>query len=255
MPSLHLLGTGAGLLNPERNASSYLLDLGDRDVLLDAGEPVSATLARRDFDWSRLHGIVITHTHADHCGGLPMLVQQLHLSGRTNPLDIYGPPEYVERLREHWGVHYLLHEAMKFEVRPHALEPGVPFELCGVSFLPSPTQHLQPAAGKVAEFGYPNRCEAFALRMQVDAVALFYSGDVGSFDDVRTQMDGCLLCVLDSTHVDLGDIMAWAADHPKTELILSHVVPGFDEQTLAADLRRRGVQNVALAVEGRVIAL
>jgi len=69
MAALHLLGTGLGLLNLKRNASACLLETAGGDILIDCGEPVAATLARRAYDWKRLQAIVLTHTHAPRGGG------------------------------------------------------------------------------------------------------------------------------------------------------------------------------------------
>ena len=216
---------------------------------------MSATLAKRDYDWSRLSGIVITHTHADHIGGLPMLMQQLHLSGRTKPLYLYGPPEFVERMRDYFGLHYLIVEAMNFEVRPVGLVRGEAFEIAGIEFTPSPTKHLEPARGKISQFGYPNRCEAFAFGIRTGASDCFYSGDVRGFQDVGDSIGAAQIAILDSTHVNTDQVVGWAARHPDCEVILSHVVPGFDAAGLLARAKSEGANNVRLARDGEVIRL
>jgi ribonuclease Z len=255
MANLHFLGTGAGLQNPLRNASSYLIETDHEDVLMDSGEPVSATLARMEYDWSRLSGIVITHTHADHIGGLPMLMQQLHLSGRTTPLSVYGPPEFVERLSEYFGLHYLVVEALKFQVRSVGLVPGEVFGIAAMKFTPTPTKHLEPARKKVTKFGYPNRCEAFALGIQTGDRTCFYSGDVRGFEDVRDSIGDSNLAILDSTHVNSDHVVSWAAGHPDCQVILTHVAPGFDADGLVARASSARAENVRLARDGEVVQL
>jgi ribonuclease BN (tRNA processing enzyme) len=255
MAHVSLLGTGSGKLNPERNASAYLIETGHGDVLLDAGEPVSATLARRAYDWSALHALIITHTHADHTGGVPMLVQQLHLSGRRRPFTIYGPPEYVHRLSELLSIHYLFIEALRFDLAVRELTVKRPFEICGVRFIASSTRHLVPAASRAAELGYANACQAFAIRAELDGRALFYSGDVNAFEDIRQAMAGCDLALVDSTHVDLAAVLSWAASHPGTRIILSHVAEGFDMQALQVELTKTGTDSVRVAGEGEVLLI
>jgi ribonuclease BN (tRNA processing enzyme) len=255
MATLHLLGTGAGLLNPQRNASSYLLETETGDVLMDAGEPVSATLAKRGYEWSRLAGIILTHTHADHIGGLPMLMQQLHLSGRTHPLEVHGPPEFVERLREYFGIHYLIVEAMKFELQSYGLAAGHTFKIAGVEFAPSTTRHLEPARKKVGQYGYPNRCQAFSLRFASGSESYFYSGDVNAFEDVREHIGPARLALLDSTHVNTDQIVKWAAQHPDCQVILSHLVPGFDALGVLAKASAARAGNLRVACDGEVIDL
>jgi len=47
-----------------------------------------------------------------------------------------------------------------------------------------------PAASRAAELGYANACQAFAIRAELDGRALFYSGDVNAFEDIRQAMAG-----------------------------------------------------------------
>jgi ribonuclease Z len=47
-----------------------------------------------------IQALVLTHRHADHLYGLPMLVQGLWLGGRPNPLPVYGPQETLEVAQE-----------------------------------------------------------------------------------------------------------------------------------------------------------
>jgi ribonuclease Z len=222
-------------------------------VLLDAGEPVAATLARRNYDWSRLAGIVLSHTHADHLGGLPMLMQQIHLSGRGGTLALHAPPEFAAAARAHLAVFYLLPEVMTFDLTVASLAAGEAFELAGCRLMPSATTHLAPAASRVRELGYPNRCEAFAFSVHAEKSRLFYSGDVGRFEDIEALMAGVRFAVVDSTHIDPDAVAAWADRHPETTVVLSHVSPAFDPQRLEALRARYPRASVRLAVEGEVI--
>lgn len=253
MPRLHLLGTGSGLQNPARGASSYLLEGPHGDLLLDAGEPVSATLARRQYDWSRLSGIVISHTHADHLGGLPMLMQQIHISGRTHDLVLHAPAEFANLAASHLSTFYLLPEAFAFKLHIRSLVATQEFELAAFRLLPSSTTHLEPYRPRVQEGAHAQRCEAFAFSVQAGAARIFYSGDVGHFDDIRDALQGARFAVVDSTHIDPEAVAAWAQAHPETTVILSHVSPKWP-LGVDAELRRRFPgASLRLAVEGEAL--
>lgn len=252
---LHFLGTGSGLLNPARNSSAYLLELEGKDILMDAGEPVSATLARRDYDWSRLAGLVISHTHADHTGGIPMLIQQLHLSGRTSPLDMYAPAEYIDAFSNLLALHYTFIKGLCFKVNTYSLQEALDFRLCGVSFSVFTTRHLKDAAARGRKLGYACPGHAFAFRLKIDGTRLFYSGDVASFNDISTRLSPCDVAIVDSTHVELADVVSWAADHAESVVYLSHVAPGFDTAGLKKMLEDAGVTSIQMAPEGGLITL
>jgi ribonuclease Z len=49
---------------------------------------------------AQLAGVVLTHSHADHIYGLPVLLFQLALVGREAPLPIYGLPETLRVARQ-----------------------------------------------------------------------------------------------------------------------------------------------------------
>ena len=253
MPRLHLLGTGSGLQNPARAASAYLLEGPDGDILLDAGEPVSATLSRRRYDWSRLSGLVISHTHADHLGGLPMLMQQIHLSGRTQDLSLYAPAEFARVTTEHLSLYYLFPEAFSFTLHLRTLAAGAEFELAGCRILPSPTTHLEPYRERVQQGGHTQRCLAFAFSVKAGQARIFYSGDVGRFDDIRDAMQGARFAVVDSTHLDPEGVAAWAEAHPDTTVILSHVSPTWPQGVETELSRRYPGASVRLAVEGETL--
>jgi ribonuclease BN (tRNA processing enzyme) len=255
MAILHFLGTGSGLLNPARNASAYLIQTDRGDVLLDAGEPVAATLARRNYEWARLAALVITHTHADHTGGVPMLIQQLHLSGRTAPLDVHAPAEYGSRLCDLLAVHYLFCEGLRFPIEIHELGDDAAFEACGVTCRPLPTGHLRPALARAAELGHAPRGEAYALRLNVGDRRLLYSGDVATLDDVRQALAQAHVGVLDSTHVELEAVIAFAREHPDVEIVLSHVSPDLDTADLAQRVVAAKVESVRLAEDGAALPL
>ena len=253
MPRLHLLGTGSGLLNPRRGASACLLEGAVQDVLLDAGEPVAATLARRKYDWSRLAGIVISHTHADHLGGLPMLLQQVHLSGRTGSLSLHAPPEFAAVAREHLARYYLFPEAFAFSWQVQPLQAGSEFELAGCHFRPLATTHLAHYSSPARDLGYPNRCEAFALAVRSGSCRFLYSGDVGSFLDLESEMPDAGFAIVDSTHIDLEAVARWAELHPAVTVVLSHVSPAFDFEALEQLKARFPGARVRLAEEGEIL--
>jgi ribonuclease Z len=69
----------------------------------------------------KLDVIFITHLHGDHFLGLAGLVQTMALQDRSEPLEVYCPPEAKERLEAFLSIPYY---TLTFEVRIHELKPG-----------------------------------------------------------------------------------------------------------------------------------
>jgi len=65
-------------------------------VLIDCGGSPLYKLARAGVSTTEVRAAILTHRHADHIYGLPMLVQGLWLAGQESPLAIYGPHETLD---------------------------------------------------------------------------------------------------------------------------------------------------------------
>ena len=64
--------------------------------MIDCGEATQYQLRRYKIKFQRINHIFISHLHGDHYFGLMGLLSTMHMLGRTNELNIYGPPELKE---------------------------------------------------------------------------------------------------------------------------------------------------------------
>ena len=72
--SLRCFGVGDGTACADRNHSAYLYSFGATTLLLDCGEPISRGFKASGLNYDLIDRIFISHLHADHIGGLFMLV-------------------------------------------------------------------------------------------------------------------------------------------------------------------------------------
>ncbi|MHC1692944.1 MAG: MBL fold metallo-hydrolase [Sphaerochaetaceae bacterium] len=76
------LGSNGSLQDEQSGNTSLLIRSGKGSILVDASVGLSVAVLA-DID-----ALFLTHGHIDHVYGLPSLVHQLWLSGRTRPLEI-----------------------------------------------------------------------------------------------------------------------------------------------------------------------
>ncbi len=91
-----ILGSSSATPIFNRNPSAQILNVNERLFLIDCGEGTQQQLMRNNIRAQRIHSIFISHIHGDHYLGLVGLLSSLHLTGRTKPLNVYGPPHLQE---------------------------------------------------------------------------------------------------------------------------------------------------------------
>ena len=74
MIKVNPLGTGGAFTKYYHN--NYIMELGDRKLLVDAGTTLRSSLPAAGFNYPDITDIIITHLHADHVGGLEEFAQR-----------------------------------------------------------------------------------------------------------------------------------------------------------------------------------
>ena len=98
-----ILGCGGMMPLPYRHLTSVLLRRDGDLFLFDGGEGTQVSLRRLNLKWKKINAIFVSHTHADHVTGLPVILMLNAQVERTEPLFIFGPPkikEYIETSRK-----------------------------------------------------------------------------------------------------------------------------------------------------------
>jgi len=135
--SLRFLGTSASRPTIERNVSSIAVIREGETLMFDCGEGTQRQMMRYGITFA-LADIFFTHMHADHMLGVIGLLRTLALQGRTEAMNLYGPPG-SERLL--WQAIKLGSEKQHFEIRVFELTPETPLKRHGYSVIPFAVEH------------------------------------------------------------------------------------------------------------------
>ena len=144
------LGSAAAVPDAE-HANTYLAVEGERGFfLIDCADSPLTRIQRAGLAPERLRGLIITHFHPDHVFGLPILLMNIWLLGRTDPLPVYGLQDALERFEalmdlfrwQEWpGLFPVLCRIIPGEVGALVLEDEE-FRITG-----APVKHLVPTLG------------------------------------------------------------------------------------------------------------
>ena len=102
MEVVHVLGSGAAFSDGSRTTTMLALEGSSGIVVIDCGGDVVQRLLAQGLDPLRVTALIVTHEHADHVGGLPLMVERLWLAGRRAPLPVIGiDPAVAQAVRLH----------------------------------------------------------------------------------------------------------------------------------------------------------
>ncbi|MCQ2343715.1 MAG: ribonuclease Z [Paludibacteraceae bacterium] len=90
--SLRILGSGSAKPSVDRFQTCQILEMRERQFLIDCGEGAQTRLRQYNSRTSRLNHIFISHLHGDHCLGLVGLLSTFGMLGRMNDLVIHSHP-------------------------------------------------------------------------------------------------------------------------------------------------------------------
>lgn len=89
---LIMCGTGFPYGTVAQAAACLIVQTGDgKSYLFDIGSGSASRINAMEIPGNELTNVFISHTHTDHIGDLGPFWSQAYLSGRTNPIELYGP--------------------------------------------------------------------------------------------------------------------------------------------------------------------
>ena len=221
--TVRFLGSGDAFGHGGRLQACILLQWAGHRVLLDCGASALISLQRYGVDPGSIDGILISHLHGDHFGGLPFFIldAQLH-SKRTRPLRLAGPQGLASRLVDSLEVNFPRASQIqrKFATQVTELTPGAAVDWCGLSV-------------KVAEGLHASGAPALALRIEAAGKSVAYTGDTQWVDELSPLLGGVDLLIAEAYfyerpikyHLSCTDVLKRREALAPGRLIFTHMSP------------------------------
>ena len=236
-----LLGTGNPNPEPAHSGPAVAIVSGGRVYVVDCGPGVVRRAAQAGFGMQQLTRLFVTHLHSDHTAGLPDFIFTPAVTGRLEPLEIYGPPGTRAMTR-----HIMEAYREDMQVRLHGLEPAVARAYVVAAHDVKPGTIYSDGTVRVTAFAVKHGSwrYAYGYRFEAKDKTVVLSGDTTYSEALIAAAKGCDILVHEvysakglegrtpdwrryhaafhTSAVDVGRVAARV--HPK-KLVLYHELP------------------------------
>ncbi len=246
-------GSAAGIPTESRDTSCVGL-WRDKDLyLLDAGEPASAHFSRYGIAPEALRAVFISHTHADHLGGLPMLLQWLQLNHRVEPLLLALPAEAISTFRDYLDLLFLYPDLLGFDLEYKAVAPGKVYDREGINVTALSNRHLAHHGERLRREGKGRTGQSFSYLLTLAGKTLLYSGDLRDPAEIVAPAERADLAIVELAHFTPEELGAALAPTKLPVLVVTHLSHTLEpeEEEVPARIRAGGFGGeVLLARDG-----
>src|SRR2546421_13124355 len=159
-----IVGSGDAFGSGGRFNTCFRIETLGRDLLLDCGASSLPALKAQGVEPNAIDGVILSHLHGDHFGGLVFLLMDAHfLSRRTRPLLIAGPPGTRARLDAALEVFFPRSTSIPWRYPWHVVEiaPGEPAEFLGFSVQTTEVIHQSGAPSTAVRISDRERVLAY----------------------------------------------------------------------------------------------
>ncbi len=251
---LIVLGSGTGWPRRKRNASGYLLRVGDYWLLLDCGPGTLRRITEAGQDINYIDFIFLSHWHPDHVADLvPYFFATRYRLGffRVDPIRLIsaeGFRNFYRALREAFG-HWIEPPEGLLEIYERPTDRMSLLTFPGLRLATSPARHNP---------------ESLALRVEAEGKVLVYTGDTEYSPEIVELAQGADLLVCECSfpeenpvagHLTPSRAGRMAAEAGVKRLLLTHFYPPCEDADLKGPVQKYYPGEILLAEDLMTITI
>lgn len=225
---LTVLGNNGPFPSAGGACSGYLIQEGDKNILIDCGNGVLSNL-QKFISYEDLDAIVLTHLHSDHMSDMMVLRYAVQIGkkrGLTDKtIDVYAPPEPEEEYNR-------INVKDAYNLRPITHDLALNFGSLKLTF---------------SEVKHPVKC--FAVSVENGKKRFVFSGDTAWNENIINFSEGSDLLMLDAglltrdktsdnaPHLTARECGIVAKKAGAQRLMLTHFWPEYDISELISEAK------------------
>jgi ribonuclease Z len=286
-----ILGSGSAIPTLRRKHTAILLKYEGDYMLFDCGEAAQLGLQKANVSPMKIKRIFISHWHADHFAGLLPLIETLHMLGRQEPLEVYGPEAswFIEKILDlsYWSFRFQIKafdvpleekekivEEKKYEIFSIPVKHSVP----AVGYIFHEKDHWKIDVTKVEKLGIPlDKLQELknkgAIRLgekivkiediakRIEGRKVVYSGDTLALEELFKEASRGLL-IHDATfiervegiqHASVREVCTLAKKYKVKKLVLTHFSRRYETEEEIKKVAKAIFPRVIIARDGKKI--
>jgi ribonuclease Z len=220
---IKFIGTSSGKTSLKRYHSSFLINSGGYNLLVDSGDGISRALMNQKILFNFINGILLSHLHPDHYTGLPALIVQMKMNGRKNPLYIFCDESYSEFIKEFIYQSYLFEDKLGFKLNVQSFQQDKNFEVSdGLNFTARQNSHLERTINSDKNKRLSFSSSSFLI--SVKEKNIFFTGDIADQKDLYIFRDMKIdLMISEITHITVEELIEAFRNLKPQRLYITHL--------------------------------